>query len=44
MNITATPDEKDELAALRLKSFVETDRKQVIDEGLIKEKILVQTE
>ena len=44
VHITATPDEKDELAALRLKSFVETDRKQVIDEGLIKEKILVQTE
>ena len=39
VHITATPDEKDELAALRLKSFVETDRKQVIDEGLIKEKI-----
>ncbi len=44
VHITATPDEKDELAARRLKGFVEVDREQVIDQGLIKEKILVQTE
>jgi len=44
VHISATPDEKDELAARRLKGFVEVDRGQVIDQGLIKEKILVQTE
>ncbi len=44
VHITATPDEKDELAARRLKGFVEVDRERVVDEGLIKEKILVQTE
>ncbi len=44
VHITATPDEKDELTARRLKSFVEVAREQVVDEGLIKEKILVQTE
>lgn len=44
LHITATPGEKDELSARRLKSFVEVDREQVVDQGLIKEKILVQTE
>lgn len=44
VHITATPDEKDELTARRLKSFVEVGREVVVDEGLIKEKILVQTE
>jgi type III restriction enzyme len=44
VHITATPDEKDELAARRSKSFVEVDRELVVDEGLIKERILVQTE
>lgn len=44
VHITATPEEKDELAARRLKGFIEVDRERVVDEGLIKEKILVQTE
>ncbi|MBI2123814.1 MAG: DEAD/DEAH box helicase family protein [Candidatus Wildermuthbacteria bacterium] len=44
VHITATPDEKDELAARRLKGFVEVDRERVVDEGLIKERVLVQTE
>src|SRR3989339_1063487 len=34
VHITATPDDKDELAAMRLKSFVGVDREQVVDEGL----------
>ena len=44
VHITATPEEKNELAARRLKGFVEVDRERVVDEGLIKEKVLVQTE
>jgi type III restriction enzyme len=43
-HITATPSEEIELKSRRLDSFVEVDRNRVVEEGLIKEKILVQTE
>jgi type III restriction enzyme len=43
-HITATPSEEIELKSRRLDSFVEVDHEKVIEEGLIKEKILVQTE
>ena len=42
--ITATPDDKDVVKAATLGSFVPVEREKVVDEGLIKEKILVQTE
>ncbi len=42
--ITATPSEKDELSALRLNSFVDVPRKDVIAEWLIKEKLITQTQ
>ncbi len=44
VHITATPDDKDIAKAATLGSFVPVDREKVVDEGLIKEKILVQTE
>lgn len=44
LHITATPSEEIELKARRLDSFVEVPRDKVVEEGLIKEKILVQTE
>ncbi|MCX5713900.1 MAG: DEAD/DEAH box helicase family protein [Candidatus Omnitrophica bacterium] len=44
IHITATPAEEIELKSRRLNSFIEVARDRVIDEGLIKEKILVQTE
>ena len=44
VHITATPDEDHELSARRLDGYVEVDREGVVEEGLIKEKILVQTE
>lgn len=44
VHITATPDDKDVVKAATLGSFVQVDRERVVDEGLIKEKILVQTE
>jgi type III restriction enzyme len=44
VHITATPDDKDVVKAATLGSFVQVDREKVVDEGLIKEKILVQTE
>jgi type III restriction enzyme len=44
VHITATPDDKDVVKAATLGSFVQVDREKVVNEGLIKEKILVQTE
>jgi type III restriction enzyme len=44
VHVTATPPESIELESRRLNSFVEVDRNRVVDEGLIKEKIVVQTE
>lgn len=44
LHITATPSEEIELVSRRLNSYIEVPREEVIDAGLIKEKILVQTE
>ncbi len=44
LHITATPDKEDELEAYRMGSMVEVDRQKVVEQGLIKEKIVVQTE
>ncbi|MDD5693122.1 MAG: DEAD/DEAH box helicase family protein [Patescibacteria group bacterium] len=44
LHITATPDKEDELEAYRMGSMVEVDRLKVIAQGLIKEKVVVQTE
>jgi len=44
LHITATPSEEIELISRRLNSYIEVPREKVIDAGLIKEKILVQTE
>lgn len=42
--ITATPDKEDIADAVTLGGFVQVEREKVIEEGLIKEKVLVQTE
>lgn len=44
LHVTATPSEEIELMSRRLNSYIEVPRDEVIDAGLIKEKILVQTE
>jgi len=44
LKITATPKDEDELKARRFDGFVEINRTDVVDQGLIKEKILVQTD
>lgn len=44
LHITATPNESIELESRRLNSFIEVERKDVVGEGLIKEKIVVQTD
>jgi type III restriction enzyme len=44
VHITATPNEKDELEARRMDSFIEVSREEVVEEGLIKEAIVTQTE
>ena len=44
IHITATPADKDIAKAATLGSFVQVDRQEVVDEGLIKEKIAVQTD
>ena len=44
LNVSATLKEKDELEAFRNDSFIEIKRESVVEEGLIKEKIAVQTE
>lgn len=42
--ITATPDKEDIADAVILGGFVQVEREKVIEEGLIKERVLVQTE
>ncbi len=44
VHITATPNEKDELEARRMGSFIEVPREEVVEQGLIKEAIVTQTE
>ncbi|OGG47017.1 hypothetical protein A2671_00545 [Candidatus Kaiserbacteria bacterium RIFCSPHIGHO2_01_FULL_49_13] len=44
LHISATPDNDIELAARRLGSFVEVLREKVVEQGLIKEKVVTQTE
>jgi len=44
IHITATPSNKDVAKSATLGSFVQVDRQKVVDQGLIKEKIIVQTE
>ena len=44
IKVTATPKNSDELHARRVNGFVEVERERVVDEGLIKEKIAVQTD
>jgi type III restriction enzyme len=44
MHVTATPEDEDELKARRYSSFIEVKRDEVVEEGLIKEKIIVQTD
>lgn len=44
LHITATPEDQDELESRRINSFVEVDREKVVEQGLIKEKIAVQTD
>jgi len=44
IHITATPSDKDIAKAATLGSFIQVDRQAVVDEGLIKDKIVVQTE
>lgn len=44
LHVSATPDQEDELEAYRNKSFLEVLRTDVVGEGLIKERILVQTD
>lgn len=44
LHISATPPERIELKSRRLSSFIEVPRNEVIEQGLIKEKIVVQTE
>jgi len=44
LHITATPDKEDELEAYRMGTMIEVDRQKVVEQGLIKEKIVVQTE
>ncbi|CAG8684853.1 3572_t:CDS:1, partial [Ambispora gerdemannii] len=42
--VTATPKEEDELRARRLQSYYEVPREEVVQQGLIKEAIITQTE
>ncbi|OGN22035.1 MAG: hypothetical protein A2915_03775 [Candidatus Yanofskybacteria bacterium RIFCSPLOWO2_01_FULL_41_34] len=44
LHITATPEEADELEAYRQKSYFEVDREPVVNQGLIKEKIVLQSD
>ncbi|MFA5790582.1 MAG: DEAD/DEAH box helicase family protein [Caldisericia bacterium] len=44
VHVSATPNDEIELIARRDGGFVDVDRKQVVAEGLIKEKIITQTE
>lgn len=44
LHVSATPDTQDELEAYRNKSLLEVLRDDVVSEGLIKERIIVQTD
>lgn len=44
LHVSATPDPEDELEAYRNKSLLEVLRDDVVGEGLIKERIIVQTD
>jgi type III restriction enzyme len=44
LHVTATPSDKDIARAAIINGFVQVDREPVVEEGLIKEKIAVQTE
>lgn len=44
LHITATPDKEDALVAYEAGTMVAVDREKVVEQGLIKEKIVVQTE
>jgi len=44
VHVSATPDDVDVLAAVDINSYVKIDRQDVVDAGLIKEKIAIQTE
>jgi type III restriction enzyme len=44
LNVSATPNDKAELEARRNKSYIDVERGEVVTEGLIKEKIAVQTD
>jgi type III restriction enzyme len=44
IHITATPSKEDELNARRINGWIEVDRELVVEQGLIKDKIAVQTE
>ncbi|PIX62389.1 restriction endonuclease subunit R, partial [Candidatus Uhrbacteria bacterium CG_4_10_14_3_um_filter_41_21] len=44
LHVSATPDQDDELEAYRNKSYLEIERDSVVGEGLIKERIMVQTD
>lgn len=44
LKITATPDDADVAQAAKLGSYVQVDREDVVDQGLIKEKLIFQTE
>ena len=43
-HMTATPSAESELKSRRINSFIEVPREKVVEQGLIKEKVLVQTE
>lgn len=44
IKITATPQDTDVVQAAKLSSYVQVDREAVVDQGLIKEKLIFQTE
>jgi type III restriction enzyme len=44
LHVTATPDEKDELEARRSGNYCEVPREEVVNQGLIKEAVVTQTE
>lgn len=44
LHVSATPNKEDELSAYRNNTMVEVKRDSVVGEGLIKEKIIVQTD
>jgi type III restriction enzyme len=44
LNVSATPNDISELKARRNKSYIDVERGEVVTEGLIKEKIAVQTD